>query len=386
MSRPGIVTPVTRERVRGETEPEPTERGVRPPRLPAWARAQWPDEQLAMAEAQPSGVRLAFRTTATAIELEALATKVTYAGLAGPPDGVYDLVVDGRLVARSTSTGGHLLTIDLTTGEHDLRTGDVGVVAFDALPPGAKDVELWLPYTEAVELLALRTDAPVEAARPSNRRVWLHHGSSISQGSAAAGPSSTWPALAAAAGGVDLVNLGFAGSALLDPFVARTIRDAAADLISLEIGINLVNHDLVRRRVFGPAVHGWLDTIRDGHPSAPLLVVSPLGCPIHEHTPGPSAPDLTGGGVRFVALGDPAAAESDLLTLSWIRAELASIVRERATTDPHLHHLDGLELYGAADHDVRPLPDQLHPDAETHRLVAERFAARAFAAGGPFDA
>jgi hypothetical protein len=386
MSGPGIVTPVTPALVRGAIEIEATEGGVRPHRLPAWARAQWPDEQLAMAESQPSGVRLAFRTAATTIELEAAATKVTYAGLGGPTPGVYDLVLDGRLAARATSTGGHLLTIDLATGAHDLQPGGVGTVAFHGLPPGPKEVELWLSYTEAVELLALRTDAPVAAAAPSSRPTWVHHGSSISQGSSAAGPSTTWAALAAAAGGVDLVNLGFAGSALLDPFVARTIRDTPADLISLKIGINLVNHDLMRRRAFGPAVHGWLDTIRDGHPGTPLVVISPLCCPIHEDLPGPSAPDLTGGGVRFVALGDPAASASDLLTLTWIRAELARIVGERATTDPHLHHLDGLDLYGATDHDEHPLPDQLHPDAETHRLIAVRFAARVFAAGGPFAA
>ena len=118
--------------------------------------------------------------------------------------------------------------------------------------------------------------------------MWLHHGSSISHGSDAESPSTTWPALAAALGGVELVNLGFGGSALLDPFTARTLRDTPADLISVKIGINLVNTDLMRLRAFGPAVHGFLDTIREGHPSTPLLVVSPLLCPIHEDTPGPA--------------------------------------------------------------------------------------------------
>ena len=69
---------------------------------------------------------------------------------------------------------------------------------------------------------------------------------------------------------------------------ARVIRDTGADLISPKIGINLVNADLMRVRAFGPAVHGFLDTIRDGHPETPLLVVSPTACPIHESTPGPS--------------------------------------------------------------------------------------------------
>ena len=54
-----------------------------------------------MAEAQPSGVRLAFRTTATAIELDVLPTKLAYVGAPPRPDGVYDLLVDGRLAGRA---------------------------------------------------------------------------------------------------------------------------------------------------------------------------------------------------------------------------------------------------------------------------------------------
>lgn len=72
-----------------------------PHRLPARARAQYMDGQLAMAESQPSGVRLAFRTRATAIELDALPTKRVYVGAPPRPDGVYDLLVDGRLAGRA---------------------------------------------------------------------------------------------------------------------------------------------------------------------------------------------------------------------------------------------------------------------------------------------
>src|SRR5690606_27125710 len=137
-----------------------------------------------------------------------------------------------------------------------------------------------------------------------------HHGSSISHGSNAASPTTTWPALAASRGGVDLINRGFSGSALLDPFTARVLRDTPADLISIKIGINLVNADLMRVRAFGPAVHGFLDTIREGrHRTTPLLVISPILCPIHEDTPGPCAFDLdalAAGQVRFRATGDPA--------------------------------------------------------------------------------
>ncbi len=211
----------------------------------------------------------------------------------------------------------------------------------------------------------------------------MHHGRSISHGSSAESASTTWPALAAAAGGAELGNLGLAGSALLDPGTARTMRDAPADLLSVKIGINLVNLDLMRLRAFGPAVHGFLDTVREGHPDTPLLVVSPIWCPMHEDTPGPSAPDLSDG-VRFVALGDPAERATGKLTLAVVREELARIVAERAGHDPHLHYLDGRELYGAADHDDLPLPDHLHPDAASHRLMGERFGRLAFGPGGAF--
>ncbi|CAM5737647.1 Lipase OS=Streptomyces tendae OX=1932 GN=GUR47_05445 PE=4 SV=1 [Streptomyces tendae] len=214
--------------------------------------------------------------------------------------------------------------------------------------------------------------------------MWLHHGSSISHGSDAAGPTTTWPALAARLGGVELVNLGLGGAALLDPFTARAMRDTPADLISVKIGINVVNADVMRLRAFGPAVHGFLDTVREGHPTAPLLVVSPLLCPVHEDTPGPLAPDFSGDRLRFVAMGDPAERASGKLTLNVIREELSRIVAQRAAEDEHLYYLDGRELYGEADEAELPLPDNVHPDAATHRLIGERFAKLAFADGGAF--
>ncbi|WP_067138917.1 GDSL-type esterase/lipase family protein [Microtetraspora malaysiensis] len=379
-----ITTPVTADLLRGFLDLERTAHGLLPHRLPARARRQIPDDQLAMAEAQPSGVRLAFRTRATAIELDTLPTKRAYRGLPAPADGVYDLLVDGRLAAQATVTGGNVRMIDMTAQSVELREGPAGTARFTDLPAGDKDVEIWLPHTEITELIALRTDAPVEPAPDSGRRVWLHHGSSISHGSNAAHPTAIWPALAAAQGGVELVNLGFGGSALLDPFTARAMRDTPADLISLKIGINVVNTDAMRLRAFTPAVHGFLDTIREGHPTTPLLVVSPILCPVQEDTPGPLAPDFDGGTLRFKATGDPAERAAGRLTLNIIRDELARIVKQRAADDPNLHHLDGRDLYGGTDYAELPLPDEVHPDSAGHRHIAEKFARLAFGDGGPF--
>jgi GDSL-like Lipase/Acylhydrolase family len=368
-----ITTPISMDLLRGARELEPTAHGLLPHRLPGWARAQCADPQLAMAESQPAGCRLVFRTRSTVIELDALRTRPAYRGLPMRPDGIYDLLIDGRLTTQAGLPGGNVLMKDAATGTEELLTGEPGTIRFADLPYRPKTVEIWLPHNETTELIALRSDHPLETC-PITRPIWLHHGSSISHGSNALHPTGTWPALAAAGADVELINLGMGGAALLDPFTARTMRDIPADLISIKLGINVVNADLMRLRAFGPAVHGFLDTIRDGHPTTPIVVVSAVYCPIHEDTPGPLAPDFSSGTMAFAATGDPAETAAGKLTLSVIRRELAAIVHQRSAGDPHIRYLDGLTLYGPDDYAEFPLPDKLHPGPQAHERIGRRFA------------
>ncbi|GLB64579.1 lipase [Dietzia sp. NCCP-2495] len=375
-------TPITPALVRGHEYLETTERGLRPHRLPTWVTEQFPDPQLLGAEAQPSGVRVAMVTEAEAVTLVSHSTRLAYKGI-DRPRGAIDLVVDHQLVESDELTGGDAWVTDLQTGETHLVPGPSHTSSFTGLGPGEKLVELWLPHNEQIELIELSTDAPVTTA-PSDTPRWLHHGSSISHGSNATSPARTWTSIAARLGGVDLRNLGFGGSAMVDPFMARVMRDTPADVISLKLGINVVNSDAMRLRAFVPAVHGFLDTLRDGHPTTPILLVSPIHCDIHEDTPGPGAFDpetFRTGQVRFVATGEAGDTAMGRLTLRVIRDALASIVEAR--DDEHLHYLDGTELYGPADAISHPLPDALHPDTATHELIGTRFARHAFGPGGP---
>lgn len=376
---------ITPDLIHGALELETTVAGLLPHRLPQWARDRG-DVQLRLVEAQPSGVRLAFTTTAPRITLTALATRFGYVGVPLREPGVFDLVVDGTVTASASLRGAVVVMLDMATGATTTTPADPETLTFGLGPDDGRErrVEIWLPHTESVELVSLDATAPLRPVAAAGR-TWLHHGSSISQGSNAATPAGTWASIAARTAGVDLVNLGFGGSALLDPFVARTMRDTPADMISLAVGINIVNADLMRQRAFAPAVHGFLDTIRDGHPDEPLLLVTPILCPIHEETPGPGAFDtaaLARGEMRFRAAGDPAEVAAGKLSLRVVRDELARVVRDRA--DANLHLLDGLSLYGPADAEAHPLPDNLHPDAATHALIGDRFADLAFAAGAPF--
>ncbi|UDL89374.1 GDSL-type esterase/lipase family protein [Mesorhizobium sp. PAMC28654] len=387
MTQNWLTTPITPALLRGFIELEQTERGVLPHRLPGWARAQCSDPQLAMAESEPAGVRIAFRSRTTLIEVDTVPTRFVYVGVPARPAGLYDLHIDGGLAGQASAGDADTVTFDMATGSVTKQKGEISTLRFTDLPDHDKAIEIWLPYGEITQLVEVRTNAPVEPFPDRGRKVWLHHGSSISKGSNTDSPSTSWPVLAAAQGEVELINLGFSGSALLDPFTARVIRDTPADLISLKIGINLVNTDLMRMRAFTSAVHGFVDVIREGRPTVPILLVSPLYCPIHEDTPGPGAFDLdalAAGKIAFRATGNPADRAQGKLTLVSIRDELQRIARQRMAGDPHLHYLDGLSLYGPADFADLPLPDALHPDAAAHRRIGERFAAFAFTDGGPF--
>lgn len=375
-----INTPITPELLRGVAELESTDRGVRLHRLPAWVRSQFPDPQLLAMESQPSGVCLTFRTSATHVELHSHPTRLAYRG-ATRPRGRIDIMINGARTASDVLAGGDVIEVDLLSGETSATTGRSHTTTVTGVPPGEKQVEMWLPHNESVELVALRSNAPLHPY-PEARPVWVHHGSSISHGSNALAPSEIWPVVAARRGDVALRNLGLGGSAMVDPFLARVIRDSPADLISVKLGINVVNLDAMRLRSFIPAVHGFLDTIRDGHPDTPLILISPIFCGIHENTPGPGAVDpetLGTDQVRFTATGD--ARDTSRLTLVMIRRELRALA-ERRSADPHLHYLDGCELFGPVDEAELPLPDALHPSPAAHRLIGERFAERIFSRHG----
>ncbi|MGZ4688996.1 MAG: SGNH/GDSL hydrolase family protein [Acidimicrobiia bacterium] len=355
--------------------------GVTPRRLPAWTKPQIPELPMDVVVQMPSGVRLRFVTDATAVELDVMLNFVRVMPSPLRP-AVFDLLTDGALTSREATTEGNVITVvGPTLADVTFDPGEPTTVRFEALRPGAKLIELWLPQATVVELRAVRVDdeAVIEAAPDPATPRWVHHGSSISHCAEAETPTGTWPAVAARDAGVELLNLGLAGQCMLDPFVARTIRDLPTDVISLKVGINLVNGDTMRERTFGPAVHGFLDTIREGHPATPILLVSPIYCPSVESRPGPTVMDASG---RFVTVDGLEELRVTSLTLQKIRSALASVVEQRRELgDSNLHYLDGLELFGADD--AEDLPDDLHPNAAGYIRIGHRFAQHAFAPGGP---
>lgn len=328
------------------------EPGATPHRLPGWTTARQADEGIEHMAAMAAGVRIPLLTAAGELVVEVTAARPA-PHLRGDPVGHVALEVDGAVLER----------LPLATGRQSVRAA-LGRASAPRL------VTAWLPHTAAVTVHAITADAPLERA-PTAGPLWVHYGSSISHATDVVDPVGGWPVQAARALGLELTSLAFAGNAMLDPFVARVIAEQPADLITLKVGINPVNGDVFRRRTFIPALHGFLDTVRDGHPSTPIVVITALACPIHEDATGPTrevSPGRAGATPREIPPGDGS------LTLRRTREYIEHVVAVRQAEDARLTALDGLELFGLDDEAC--LPDALHPDQEGHDRIARRFVGR----------
>lgn len=359
----------------GAIDVESNDGAVTPLRLPRWAHAQFADDSLARMVRYPAGVRLRFFTAARRVEVDARVEQhVLAASPAAARPGPW-LATTGSGATRRVISRAEVASVDLRVeaedGSFDVVRGERRpvVLSLDDDPPAeGRIVEVWPPHDARVDLRRLGADAPIHPAPAASEPRWIHYGSSISQCNEAVDPLSSWPALAAHALEVDLASFAFAGNAMLDPFVARAISESPADVITLKVGINIVNAAALTARTLVPALHGFLDLIREGHPHTPIVVITAIICPMHEHTPGPTVRSPEGDLMGTVSV-PPREGE---LTLEDARRIVADVVRVRKAADSALHLLDGRELLGVDD--VEHLHDGLHPDQGGFDIMARRFA------------
>ena len=361
-----------RECARGVSRVDTAQRGLALSRLPEWTYLQHAHAPIVAKVAERlSGAHFEIETSADRIavryrSLRDSAPAVNW--IAGPT--TIAVTTDDYESSVSHSNG----DLRVWAGEEvaEFIEGEDSIAEF-VLPASSvpRNVTIWLPQNCPVEIIDLETNAPWQPVKELSKPLWVHYGSSISHCEDASGPLGVWPVAAARALGLEIYNLGLAGGANLEQFAARTIRDLPADLISLKLGINVVNGANLTERTFGPAVHGFIDTIRDGHPTVPILVISPICCPAHENNPGPSSSTADGqvAGQEFgphTWIGE--------LTLRGIREILKDLVKARSVADPHIFYMDGLQLFDEVE--ALTMPDGIHPDAAGYDVIAKNFVAR----------
>ena len=169
----------------GALDVERTATGLAPRRLPEWTRPQLPDDLTRVMVAMTAGVRLAFTTTATTIELDAMVSMFVRPGANERPI-VFELLVDGEVVSRAETLDGNRIAFDLTRNRFELIEGEPARLRFDGLPAGPKHCELWLPHNAVVELRALRVDDDATLEPPDATAGPGHAGSTTAARSATA--------------------------------------------------------------------------------------------------------------------------------------------------------------------------------------------------------
>lgn len=292
-------------------------------RLPAAACAKLPADTVAAARV-PAGVHLALTGSATAVDLGVQV---------GGPTSVPAPTVAEVLLARAGSA---------TTSAPVPAGGAVVRLRLPAREPD-QPVRIFLP--EAVETVIESVTGVDGSIAPAPRGPrWVVYGDSIAQGWSVTEAGGTWPSLIADELGLDLVNLGFAGSARGELLAADVVGGSGAAAVALAWGTNAWSSLPTDAAAIAETMRLFLRTVRQGLPGAPIVVVSPIVRPAAEDTPN-----------RFGA------------THRELREALEDCVRDvmERTGDTRLTLVPGRDLV-SADH----LPDGLHPDDTGHRQLA----------------
>jgi len=307
----------------GAVSVERTDDWVMPWRVPYEDKVLFPPDGLGGHAASPAGVRLRFASDTRDLRLNVEPR---------PQAGKLDVVCDSEVVETITFAAG------------DTQITSTG------LPEGRKEIELWLPHTQPFRLRSVEISAGATLEKLDDRRPrWITYGSSISHCGAAQSPAYTWPAITARECGFNLTCLGFGGNAHAEPNVARMIRELPADYISLKIGINIMGSGSLNTRTFLPAMLGFVAIIREKHPDTPLVFCSSIYSPPRETTDN--------------AVG---------LSLTKMRAHVQETVEIfKSRGDNNIYYVDGLKLMGP--NEAHLLPDDVHPNAEGYKVLAQNF-------------
>jgi lysophospholipase L1-like esterase len=278
----------------------------------------------------PVGVRLELVGDAHALEVD-YQTRTDDLGYRSEGAGTAFTLVAGSAshsVPAALGTG----TARFELSDLDGRGPDDPVVVY--LPEGMR------PIVRALRAV----DGALEPAPRGPR--WLAYGDSITEGWIASGPSGAWPAVAARRFGLDVVNLGYAGSARGELPSAQQIAALHADVISISHGTNCWTRIPFSAALFREQTRAFLAIVREGHPDTPIVVTSPILRPDAEDTPN--------------VLG---------ATLVDLRTTMEDVARELLEAgDAQLTLVEGGDLVGADD-----LPDGIHPGDHGHAVLADAF-------------
>lgn len=269
----------------------------------------------------PVGVRLEFTGDAQAVEID-YSCATAELGYRGAGGGVAFALWRG----------------DDKLAEAPAQVGDATAIL--PLDGGGSTYVVHLPEAMLPTVRAVRAVGGEVAPVPAGPR-WVAYGDSITEGWIASEPGMAWPAIAARRHGLDVVNLGYAGAARGEIPSAEQIAGLPADVLSVFYGTNCWTRTPTSVDMLTAGLRAFLEIVRVGHPTTPIVVISQLVRPDAEATPN-----------RLGA------------TMADLRSAIERTVTDLA--DPRLRLVAGGDL-------VRPdqLPDGIHPGDDAQWVLAD---------------
>ena len=229
-----------------------------------------------------------------------------------------------------------------------------GTVSLALGAPRDETAVVHLPEGMRPEVLAVRAVGGTLQPAATGPR-WVAYGDSLLEGWVASAPALAWGAMAARRHRLDLVNLGYAGSARGEIPCAEAVAGLAADVISITHGTNCWTRTPHSAGMMRETTRAFLDIVRQGHPDTPIVVASPVIRPDAETTPN-----------RLGA------------TLADLRGAMEDAVRARLDSgDENITLIPGAEVITASE-----LADGIHPGDAGHARLAEIFGSAVAVAVG----
>ena len=209
---------------------------------------------------------------------------------------------------------------------------------------GRPDLPVTVYLPEGMQPLITGVAGVEEAMVPAPPQPrWLAYGDAVTQGWLASAPAMAWPAVAGRKLGLDVCNLGYAGTARGETTSAVLLAETPAEVVSIAFGLNNWSRVPHTTGLMAEEVRCFLSVVRRGHPDAPIVVVSPTARPDAENTPN-----------RVGA------------TLAELRLAMEETVLDCISGgDKRLYLVEGLTAVGPDD-----LEDGIYPGDEGHRRLA----------------